>query len=230
MIYTRPFITRHFVAYEGDSRISDVTLAVQVEDSFTRQPPQVGLNIKLKQLPTLRPLLGQSGFYCFEKRRIEIINGRPTTDQIPNGNYTLIVEPDLTSGNRYNLQPKVTGDPWTTTFERPIVLPMPDPHRPLEVVTLSPTPAYPFPPNATLVRGKVVQGAANVAEAVVSTNYQETDPNDSTQIVSRHVETTTDREGEFVLFFKSLPAKTQTVTIKAVKGGAPASITKLITE
>ena len=34
MIYTRPFITKHIISYEGDSRASDVVLVVQVLDSF----------------------------------------------------------------------------------------------------------------------------------------------------------------------------------------------------
>jgi hypothetical protein len=229
MIYTRPFITKRFIAYAGDTRTTEVTLAVRVIDAFTEEPPIVPLDIRLKQLPDVRPLRGESGFYCFEGREKEgtVILRNP----IPNGNYTLIVEPDPTSGNPFNLQPKQAGDPWTNEFEREIVLPLPDPLNPLEVVTLSATPAYPFPANATLVRGTVAKAGVTVATAVVSTTYEQTDPTDPTQTRFVDIETITDRVGEFVLFFKSLPAKTQLITIHAEKNGDQDDlINRLITE
>ena len=231
MIYTRPFITKRFIAYSGDSRRTDVSLAIQVVDSFTHLSPQARLSITIKELPLIRPLRGESGFYCFEGAETVTIDGNVVVrTPIPNGNYTLVVEPDPTSGNLYNLQPKQVGDPWTDTFERPVVLPMPNPLVPLEVITFSPTPAYPFPANATLVRGKVIKNGADVSIAQVSTTYNEVDPNDSTLTVPVHVETMTDRAGEFVLFFKSLPQKTQPVLITATKGADQDQIARVITE
>lgn len=229
MIYTRPYITKKFIAFAGDSRTTEVTLAVRVIDAFTEEPPIVPLNIRLKQLPKVRPLRGESGFYCFEGREKEgtVILRNP----IPDGNYTLIAEPDPTSGNQFNLQPKQPGDPWTTEFEREIVLPLPDPLNPLEGVTLSPTPAYPFPANATLVRGSVTKAGVAVATAVVSTTYEQTDPADSTLTRFVDIDTITDRVGEYVLFFKGLPAKTQLITIHAEKNGDQDDlINRLITE
>jgi hypothetical protein len=230
MIYTRPFATMRFIAYEGDTFTTELPLVVQVLDAFNRQAPEVQLNVRLKQLPRIKPIRSQSGFYCFEKRRVEIINGQPTSNEIPDGNYTLLVEPDPTSGNWYNLQPKQAADPWTTTFERPIVLPMPDPLNPLETVALSPTPAYPFPGNATLVRGKVFRAGVEVPTAEVTADYDEVDPLDTTQTVPVHVETITDRSGEYVLFFKKLPAKQQFVVLQAAENGPPSQITVQITE
>ena len=66
--------------------------------------------------------------------------------------------------------------------------------------------------------------------AQVSTTYNEVDPNDSTLTVPVHVETMTDRAGEFVLFFKSLPQKTQPVLITATKGADQDQIARVITE
>lgn len=231
MIYTRPFITRRFIAYSGDSRTTDVKLAVRVVDSFTEEPPLIALRVRLKELPDVRPLRGESGFYGFEGTETVKVNGTTIIrNPIPDGNYTLIVEPDQISGNQYNLQPRLLGQPWTNTFERPIVLPLPNPLQPLEVVTFSPTPAYVFPANTTLVRGIVAKAGVTVVSAVVSTTYDQTDPADTTQTISVDIETITDPAGEWVLFFKSLPTKTQNITIVAKKNGDQNQITPIITE
>lgn len=240
MIYTRPFITKRFIAYEGDSRISELVLTVQVVDDFSRQLPLVPLNVSLKERPSVRPIRSQQGFYVFEKRRVEVINGQPTTDEIPDDNYTLIVEPDRSYGGWYFLKPKV-GDPWVSSFERtvavtsqfqtPVVLPMNPVVAPLEVVNLTPAPAYPFPANATLVRGTVVKAGVAVPTAVVSTTYEQIDPADATQTKFVFIETITDQAGEYALFFKSLPTKTQLITIHAEKNGDQDDlINRLITE
>ena len=231
MIHTRPYITKKFIGYAGDSRTSDVTLAVRVLDAFTEEPARVPLSVRLKELPRIRPLRGESGFYCFEGTETVIINGTTIiSNPIPNGNYTLIVEPDPTSGGQFILQPRQVGQPWTTTFERPIVLPLPNPLQPLEVVTLAPTPAYPFPANATLVRGTVKKFGVAVGAAVVSTTYNQVDPTDTTQTKIVDIETITDPAGEYVLFFKGLPAKTQNLTIVATKNGDQNQITPMITD
>jgi hypothetical protein len=232
MIYTRPYTTKKFIAYAGDSRTTDVKLAVRVIDAFTGEQPLVPLNVRLKELPLIRPIRGESGFYCFVGTETETINGTTTIvlNPIPDGNYTLIVEPDPTSGNQFNLQPRQVGQPWTTTFERPIVLPLPNPLQPLEIVTLSPTPAYPFPANTTLVRGTVKRLGLDVVAAVVRTTYDQIDPADTTQTKPVDIETITNPAGEYVLFFKSLPAKTQNITIVATKNGDQKQITPVINE
>jgi len=60
MIYTRPYMTKKFIAYAGDSRTADVALAVRVMDAFTEEPARVPLNVGLKELPRLRPIRGES--------------------------------------------------------------------------------------------------------------------------------------------------------------------------
>jgi len=231
MIYTRPFTTRRFIAYAGDSWRKELSLVVQVTDEFTDQQPQVPLSVSLKELPQQLPFRNDHGFFCFEGRETVTIDGvARTRDVIPNGNYTLVVEPDPTSGNFFYLQPR-PGDPWSKTFELSLTLPLPNPLQPLEAVTLSPTPSYPFPANATLVRGRVREGGVAAPDAVVSSTYTAVDPTDATQTVFRNVATLTDREGEFALFFKRLPLKTQTITITAVKNGPPVPVPNiLITE
>lgn len=205
MIYTRPFVTTRFVAHAGDSRTHVLSLAVEVLDAFTRRPAEVSLRVLLKERPRFSPLLTRGGFYCFEA--------------VPAGTYTLLVEPDRTNADWFYLQPR-PGENWSDGFERAVTLPMPDPKRPLETVALSPKPSYHFPPNATLIRGRVVRGANSdpIAAAVVKTNYSQVDPKDTSNQVAVDVETQTDIEGEFVLFFQALPTKFQTVTLTAMKG------------
>ena len=220
MIHTRPFITKKLIGYAGDSRRTQVTLAVQVIDSFTELPLELPLSIRLKELPDIKTLRGQRGFYCFEGRETVTIDGTVINrTPIPDGNYTLVVQPDPAAGNIHFLQPRQVGQPWTGNFERPVVLPLPNPLNPLEVVTFAPTPAYPFPANATLVRGLVRQGGAAVPNVVVTSTYDEVDPLDPSLTVSRDVETLTDREGEYALFFKRLPDRTQAITVR-VRGTA----------
>jgi hypothetical protein len=239
MIYTRPFITRHFIAYEGESRSAELSLAVQVVDAFTQAAPDVPLDVRLKELRFMPPTRSIGGFFCFQGREIGAVDGGtlPTRTLIPDGNYTLVVEPNPLYGSRYFLEGN-SGDPGTT-FERPVVigpyvtpvvLPLNPVRAPLEVVRLIPTPAYPFPSTATLVRGKVLQGGNEVAAAVVRTDYKEIHPTDSTQTVFVHVETYTDRGGEFVLFFKRLRDKSQPINIQVVKNGPPFPVNTQITE
>jgi len=71
-------------------------------------------------------------------------------------------------------------------------------------------------------------GYAGVPNTVVTTTYDEVDPADPTLTIPVDIETLTDREGEFVLFFKRLPAKTQAITVK-VRGTA-VQIAVVITE
>jgi hypothetical protein len=131
------------------------------------------------------------------------------------GAYTLVFKPDRTNSDWYYLES--TAADWSDTFERTINLPRPDPKSPLEIAAFVPRSSYPFPDNATLVRGKVTRGVTNVEGVIVSTTYQHEDP-PGTPSSPVSVRTLTDREGEFVLFFKRLPGKTQSITLTAAEG------------
>ncbi|HEU4595194.1 MAG TPA: hypothetical protein VFS10_08480 [Pyrinomonadaceae bacterium] len=210
MTYTRPFVTRRFVAYGGDSRRQQLSLAVEVEDAFTERPVGVPLRVFIKQLPRARTLLALSGRYCFE--------------DIPDGDYTLVIEFDP-AHDWFNLHPLKPGE-WEDGFERAVKVPPPgttDPklRKPLVKVLLSPKPSYPFPPNATLVRGRIETKAVPpqpVAGAVVNTTYQQSDPSapdDNNQTIPVKVETRTNAAGDYVFFFKRLPGKEQEITVIA---------------
>jgi len=214
MTFTRPFVTTRFIDYEeGDSYRRRLSIAFRAIDEFTGEQPQSAIRVILKEIPRSRALRNLSGHFCFE--------------EIKAGNYKLLVEPDPLTANWFYVKP--LQGPWTDTFEIPIlvvanVLLSFD-------LTLSPRPSYPFPANATLVRGIVTRGTpAGVANAVVSTTYDQVNPQDTTQTVPKTVETLTNREGEYVLFFKRLPQDTQPITLKAAKDGKQTQQSVLIRE
>lgn len=223
MTYTRPFITRRFVAHAGDARSRQLALAVRVKDDFTGKLAEAPLQVFLKELRQLRILRNQSGVFCFEEIR--------PGENIPPGDYTLVVEPDPTTADWFYLKPLNPGT-WSDNFERPITLPLPNPQSPLATVTLSPKTSYPFPSNATLVRGTVTGGApaTGIGGAVVRSTYDQVDPADSDQTIPVDVETQTDRAGEYVLFFQKLPDKTQHVNVIAAKDGQQVQLDVDITE
>ena len=68
-------------------------------------------------------------------------------------------------------------------------------------ITLTPAPAYRFPPTATLVRGTVMTGDTPVAEATVRLAGPD---DDADSVHPRSRETRTDPDGEFVVFLTGL--------------------------
>lgn len=87
------------------------------------------------------------------------------------GNYTVVIEPDL------YFPEEITVDISSL-----------DPKNPVIEIVLKPRPAYPFPGNATLLRG-LVSDTGPVVNAVL-------------KVVGKTIETITDKSGEFVLYFK----------------------------
>ncbi len=93
--------------------------------------------------------------------------------------------------------------------------PMLPPKNPVMEILLKPKPAYPFPSNATLVRGIVSNAGAVVADAVIS-------------VTGKAVKSTTNEGGEFVLYFKGI--KSELITIEITKGANTKSVTATIME
>jgi hypothetical protein len=201
MIYQRPFVTSTFVAYEGDLHSRSLSLAVRLVDDFTRRPPDVRLRVSLRPalaiIPIPRSVRGASGVYCFE--------------DAANGNYMLSIETEGSTSPIYLTAPVLVTIPLPA---------LPDPTIPLLEVTLSPSSAYPFPGDATLVRGVVTSTAMpnGLPDAVVSTTYDQVDPADEFLTLPANITTRTDADGQFALFFRRLPATSQQVTVTAVQG------------
>jgi len=88
------------------------------------------------------------------------------------------------------------------------------PKTPVVDILVKPMPHYPFPSNATLVRGLVVK-TGPVVSADVS-------------VTGKTIKTKTDEQGEFVLYFKGI--KSELITIVITKGMNTKSVTTTIME
>ncbi|HSB52637.1 MAG TPA: hypothetical protein VLD40_08255 [Dissulfurispiraceae bacterium] len=148
---------------------------------------------------TLKEPLGGAAVAIVENgvKAFRNLSGYHLFTDLGSGNYTVSVTTDLYL-------------PAATTVDTSLLAPK----NPVIVITLTPRPSYPFPGNATLVRGVVVN-AEPVAGAEVT-------------VIAKPEKTVTDRQGEFVLFFKGI--KTEPITIEIKKGGDTKTVTVTIEE
>ncbi|MCX9010216.1 MAG: hypothetical protein OIN66_03740 [Candidatus Methanoperedens sp.] len=94
--------------------------------------------------------------------------------------------------------------------ETPVNTSLLDPKSPVFEFILKPRPSYPFPAHATLIRGLILKpNKEPVAKADV-------------KAVEANIETESDDNGEFVLYFNDI--KNKKITIEIKKGGAPTTI------
>jgi hypothetical protein len=186
---------------------------VLLTDEVTARAPAGSFQVLLKERrPEQRrgqePIRNQSGFFCFL--------------DIPDGNYTIVVEPGADS-RLYYLRP-AGGGPGSSDLSRAVALPLANPLEPVVELRLSPTPGYRFPGNATLVRGRVLNnGVPPAPGAVASCIYQRAAPTlanpDATSTAI--VDSRTDIRGHYVLFFSALSPAQQNVIVRAAIAGQP---------
>lgn len=172
MAFTTPYVTDKFIAYPGDVKTTNLSLAILLIDDFTRREPIGRINVELKD-EDIEAIKNLSGYYLF-------------TD-LTGGNYTISIESDVYFSE-----------------EKEVNIPHPDPKNPVVEIILKPVPAYPFPENATLVRGLV----SNTNPVV----------NADVKVLGKTIETKTDERGEFVLYFKGIN-KTESIAIEIKKDG-----------
>ncbi|MCF6155893.1 MAG: hypothetical protein E3K36_11715 [Candidatus Brocadia sp.] len=130
-------------------------------------------------------------------KAVRNLSGYYLFNDLAAGNYTVSVESDV-----YFAEEKV------------VSVPLPDTRNPVVEIILKPVPPYPFPSNATLVRG-LVSNANPVVNADV-------------KVLGKTIETKTDERGEFVLYFKGI--KKENITIEINKDGNTKSINTTIEE
>lgn len=211
-------VTSTFLSYPADSSRQRASLVVIPIDDFRNDRPAAGLRVVLLEQPRRRAVTNNSGHAVFL--------------DLPAGTYTLVVEPDPVHADWYFLRPTGT-EPWRTSFERPVTLPKGDPLEPVERVTLTPKPGYPFPAGTTLLVGRVTEragagGPAPLASVVTSYDRLQKDNPDLLETVV--LETATDVHGYFVLSFHSLPDTAQAITVTARSGSSSGSATVTIHE
>jgi hypothetical protein len=126
------------------------------------------------------------------------VSGYYLFTDLPHGTYEVSIESELYFSE-------------AATVDTPTL----PPKNPVMEILLKPKPAYPFPSNATLVRGIVSNAGAVVADAVIS-------------VTGKAVKSTTNEGGEFVLYFKGI--KSELITIEITKGANTKSVTATIME
>ena len=89
-----------------------------------------------------------------------------------------------------------------------------NPKQPVAEIVLKPTPSYPFPGSATLLRGVVTNGTP-LADAKVS-------------VTGKTMTTVTDKRGEFILFFTGI--KKEAITVVIQQGANSKSVAATIEE
>jgi len=208
-------VTSKFVSYKSDSTRRSASLVVTAVDEFLNGPPPAALRVLLKQAPRRVPAGNASGHYIFF--------------DLPDADYTLVVEPDPVNADWYFLRP-TGGGPWTTSFERTVTVPKPDPLSPVERVALTPKATYPFPGGTTLLLGKVSAGSGPARLAVVTTTYQRAKKDDPDETEPVDLATATDATGYFVFFFPSLSDPEQDIEVTATLAGQSATATLSIIE
>jgi hypothetical protein len=210
-------VTSRFITYEDDASQQTASLVVIPLDDVRNQAPAAPLRVVLKEQPRRAAVTNASGHFVFV--------------DVPDGTYTLIVEPDRVNADWYFLRP-IAGEAWGTGFERQVTLPKASAKEPVEIVTLTPKPGYPFAPAATLLLGRVTTGAAAdpARLAVVRTAYERTKKGNPDETETVALETATDAHGYFVMFFHSLPEPKQPVEVEAALGGSSSSATVEIQE
>jgi hypothetical protein len=180
-----PYITEELTAYFTESISSSLSLALWLMDDYTKRRPIGNVKVLIKK-ENLKSFVNLSGYHLF-------------TD-LPLGSYEVTVESD------FYFPENTTVDTSDTSRLKP--------KSPVIEVTLKPKPSYPFPNNATLVRG-LVSNSAPIANAII-------------KVASKTIESETDERGEFSLYFKGI--KKEDITIEVEKNGDCKSIPATIEE
>jgi len=140
-----------------------VVLVVKLTDRFTGGQPFGEVELFIKD-SRINPIKNLSNFFVYT--------------QLPEDEFTIIVETQYYNHEEITLTPGAVAQL--------------DPTDPVIEVKLEPLPSYPFPSNATLIRGMVVDKENNAV------------PRAEVEIDGKEGEMHTTHRGEFVLFFNAL--------------------------
>lgn len=228
MAVLKRYETKRFVSYADESEVltSEAALVIRVVDGFRRADPH-GLSLGPKELTKrnlleeaplgavtvrienrreVRPYQKNGGLYCFVGTGSR---EEGTFRWLENGTHTLTVDPEPIRSDWYRPEKRslVVKDGKIEVVAGDESLEV-DPKLPV-AVALSPKPAYPFPAEATLIRGFAFvrkDGRKEpVAGAAVTTTLRQL-VYDGNAFVEKdqRLETSTDSKGEFVLFLKRI--------------------------
>jgi hypothetical protein len=155
--------SQHYILFRGRKIGRRVTLVVRVTDRFTGGQPFGDVEVYIKD-SRITPIKNLSNFYVYT--------------QLPAGDFTIKVETQYYIDDEIMLTPDGVAQL--------------DPKDPVIDVKLVPLPSYPFPSNATLIRGMVLDKNNDAV------------PGAAVEIAGKEGETLTTHRGEFVLYFNAL--------------------------
>jgi hypothetical protein len=153
---------------------------------------RVSLVVWLVDEFTSRLPLGEVTVHLKESKKKPIRNpsGYYCFTDLDDGSYIIVVTPDSILRDSYFQQ------------EVQVKVPMPDALEPVERIALKPKISYPFPSYTTLIRGFVAKTVNGKADPVPNIPVYRLKADNT-----KGVETTTDRNGEYALYFKKVEKK-----------------------
>lgn len=186
MPFVSPYITDKFTAYQDMVVLTKLSMAIWLIDDYTKKEPIGEIKIKIQNRDTneirnVKAAKNLSGYFIYK--------------DLPDARYSISIEPEL----------------YFPIKEIPVDLPLPDSKNPvidIKKTVLKPMSSYPFPGNATLIRG-----------IVSNTDSAENPVPDANITAGKLLETFTDKRGEFVLYFRGIDKKR--ITVKIENGGVP---------
>jgi len=206
-----------------DVRELKLSLGLLLFDRFTRSQRTVGeINVSLANKPKRRPFIPfkkfpETTFLFFE---------------LPDGNYTIQVR---SNENAADKKP-----PYYRALDLPISIPMPallwpafpditlaDPGKPLDdptqfapylaqrkLATLQPTTAYPFPSDATLIRGTVSANPLHLVAPLGGDRHGAALESASVGLLGQPAEYVTSADGGFVLILENVSGMGEAITLQ----------------
>lgn len=144
-------------------------------DDYTKGKPVGNIRVEIKET-SKKAFRNLSGYYCFTGLEV--------------GSYTVSIKPELYFPEEIIVNMSVFSDP-----NNPVVEVNSKPE-----VAIKPSPRYPFPANATLVRGLIESGSGKPVAGL------------KVRVKGKDIENLTDSRGEFVLYFKNV-IKTEDVIL-----------------
>lgn len=158
-----------------------LSFAVWPIDDYTQKAPLGKVRIRLKE-GNIKAVKNLSGYHTFSG--------------LPDGTYTLSVEPDL-----YFPEERVVDTSTYSGSKEPVI-----------EIPLRPRPLYPFPDRATLLRGMLAAENCLPAGIIIKATAKE-----PSKVTDTEVRGIPDEKGEFVFYFRE-PVKGKTEVTLEIKG------------
>ena len=172
-----PLVINKFTLYPGDTLQTTLSLALLIIDGYSGRVLRSGIKVSLNANTKIKPIINVSGYYCFSQLQDDIVN--------------VVVEPNIGTFGVYS------------QHEQTVDLSVLDKKDPVVKISLNPKSNYPFPKQATLIRGRIVNNNQGVEDALIEAVYVDEQNNNGTEADELAV-SQSDQFGEFALALKRI--------------------------